>query len=60
MKIIKLIIFPILLIGLTYFTYLKIDRFIEIDKCLDKGSRWNYSENECECLKKTEINQNEK
>ena len=60
MKIIKLIIFPILLIGLTYFTYLKIDRFIEIDKCLDKGSRWNYSENECECLNKIEINQNEK
>lgn len=59
MKRIKLIIFSILLIGLAFFAYLKVDRFIEVDKCLDRGSRWNYSENKCECLNKTEIDQSE-
>ncbi len=58
MKRTKAIIFSILLIGLTYFTFLKIYRYIEIDKCLDKGSKWNYSTDKCECLNKTETQQN--
>ena len=56
----KLLIFSILLIGLAYFVFVKVDRFLEIDKCLDKGSKWNYSENKCECLNKTEIDQKNK
>jgi FtsZ-interacting cell division protein ZipA len=24
------------------------NRFMEIDKCLDSGGRWNYETNECE------------
>jgi hypothetical protein len=60
MKRIKLLMFSILSIGLAYFAYLKVDRFLQIDRCLDKGSRWNYSENKCECLNKRKINQNKK
>jgi len=60
MKRIKTIIFTILFIGFTYLLYLKVDEFIKIDKCLDKGSKWNYSTEKCECLDKTEIHQNEK
>ena len=56
----KLLIFSILLIGLAYFVFVKVDRFLEIDKCLDKGSKWNYSENKCECSNNTEIYQNGK
>jgi hypothetical protein len=26
-------------------------RFMDIDKCLDRGSRWNYEKNICESLK---------
>lgn len=55
----KTIIFSILLIGLTYFAYLKLDKFIEIDKCLDKGSKWDYSIDKCACLNKKEIEKNE-
>lgn len=29
----------------------KIDRFFEIDSCLDKGGRWNYEKNICETFK---------
>ncbi len=29
----------------------KIDRFFEIDSCLDKGGRWNYEKNYCDTVK---------
>jgi hypothetical protein len=54
----KIAILAILIIGLTYFTYAKVTAFIEIDKCLDKGSRWDYSLNECECLNELDKNDN--
>jgi outer membrane lipoprotein-sorting protein len=59
MKKIKVAIFTILLIGLAYFAYSKVAEFIAIDKCLDKGFRWDYSLNECQCLNKSEQDNNE-
>lgn len=45
----------ILLVILTYFSYTKLNRFIKIDSCLDKGGSWNYNLEKCECLQDTEI-----
>ena len=56
----KTVIFSIFLIGITYFAYLKLDKYMEIDKCLDKGSKWDYSTAKCECLNKTEIEKTKK
>lgn len=33
--------------GLT-FGYFKVDKFLEVDSCLDRGGRWNYETNRCE------------
>ncbi|MEA5520808.1 hypothetical protein [Limnoraphis robusta] len=33
--------------GLT-FGYFKVDKFLKVDSCLDRGGRWNYETNECE------------
>ena len=49
MEKVKKIIFAILIIGFVCFAYLKVNKFIEIDKCLDNGNRWNYSTDKCEC-----------
>ncbi len=48
MKKVKTILIAILIIGSVCFAFLKIQQFIEIDKCLDNGNRWNYSANKCE------------
>lgn len=34
-------------IGLT-FGYVKIDKFLKVDSCLDHSGRWNYETNECD------------
>ncbi len=36
----------ILLTGI--WAFLKINLFVKVDSCLDKGGRWNYETNECE------------
>ena len=59
MKKIKITIFAILIIGLSYFVYSKAYKFIAIDKCLDKGFRWDYSLNECQCINKSEQDNSE-
>ncbi|MEB3799818.1 hypothetical protein INQ45_01585 [Flavobacterium columnare] len=59
MKKIKITIFIFLIIGLAYFAYPKIVEFMAIDKCLDKGSRWDYSLSKCECIDKSGIDKNE-
>ncbi len=33
---------------LTFSGYKKVVRFIEIDKCLDRGGVWNYNTDTCE------------
>jgi hypothetical protein len=33
--------------GLT-FGYFKVDKFLQVDSCLDRGGRWNYETNKCE------------
>jgi hypothetical protein len=45
-RIVIIISAMIFLIGL--FAYPKIQRFFEIDECLDKGGRWNYETAKCE------------
>lgn len=55
MKKTKIAIFAILLIGLTYFSYVKIAEFLAIDKCLDNGSIWDYKLKKCECLNQSEL-----
>ncbi len=37
-----------LLIILTgFWAYPKIDQFLKVDRCLDKGGSWNYESKEC-------------
>ena len=52
MKKVKTILIAILIIGSVCFAFLKVNQFIEIDKCLDNGNKWNYSANKCECENK--------
>ena len=33
--------------------YVKVNRFIEIDSCLDNGGRWNYEQEQCDRVLKT-------
>ena len=49
MKKVKINLVTILIIGSVCFAFLRVNRFIEIDKCLDNGNKWNYSANKCEC-----------
>lgn len=44
----KVIIITILVIAFSTFAYNKIDRFFEIDSCLDHGGSWNYQTVKCE------------
>lgn len=39
-----------LLIALTFFGYVKVNRFFEIDTCLDKSEHWNYETQKCELV----------
>ena len=55
-KKVKTILIAILVIGFVCFAFLKVNRFIEIDKCLDNGNRWHYSANKCECENKRKVN----
>ena len=45
---VKVIIITILVIAFGTFAYRKIDRFFEIDSCLDHGGSWNYLAEKCE------------
>lgn len=36
----------IILVGI--WIYPKIDQFLKVDRCLDRGGRWNYEINQCE------------
>lgn len=36
------------LIVILVFVFFRINRFLEIDSCLDSGGRWNYETNQCE------------
>ncbi len=56
MKKIKTILVAILIIGSVCFVFFKINQFIEIDKCLDNGNRWDYSTNKCESENKQKVN----
>ena len=56
MKKIKTILVAILIIGSVCFVFFKINQFIEIDKCLDNGNRWDYSTNKCEIENKQKVN----
>lgn len=47
-KTIKIVVATLIILTLTYFGFIKVKRFFEIDGCLDKGGRWNYSTGKCE------------
>ena len=49
MKKVKTILIATLIIGTVCFAFSKVNQFIEIDKCLDNGNKWDYSANKCEC-----------
>lgn len=44
----KKLIVSILITIILIISLFEIKRFIQIDKCLDKGGRWNYEMNKCE------------
>jgi len=44
--------------GLT-FGYFKVDKFLKVDSCLDRGGRWNYETNECEYTVSADLIQND-
>jgi hypothetical protein len=48
-KKLKIVVFLILVIVLTYFVYINVNEFFAIDSCLDKGCQWNYSLKKCDC-----------
>jgi hypothetical protein len=48
-KKIRLYILIILSAVIIVFGYIKFKKFIEIDKCLDKGGSWNYKTDKCDC-----------
>jgi hypothetical protein len=52
MKKIKVFIFMILFFATGFYAFIKISKFIAIDKCLDNGGSWNYEIETCECSKK--------
>jgi len=47
-KPIKILVFILLLMGLTFYGYNKVESFFAIDGCLDKGGCWNYELERCE------------
>ncbi len=42
------LILGLLLIFTGFWAYPKINHFFKIDRCLDRGGKWNYETNECE------------
>ena len=51
MKKIKMFTFIILFTATAFYAFIKVSKFIAIDKCLDKGGSWNYELAKCECSK---------
>jgi hypothetical protein len=51
----KILLIGLLTVGILTFGYYKVDKFLKVDSCLDKGGRWNYETGECETIEpKTE------
>jgi hypothetical protein len=46
----KILALILLFIALTGYAYIKVNRFFDIDACLDSGNCWDYEKEKCGCI----------